>query len=167
MCEPITLSTGAAWALGVSAAATAAATYVAYDANKDASKANAAIAANNERLAQEAARDANAAGDQEAQRQAWRTRAIMGQQRAAVAAAGLDPTMGTPSEILGETAMFGEVDQRTIRLNAARQAWGFNAQATNIGNQNRLDQRTARGQRYGTILGGVGSMANMGVQLYG
>lgn len=167
MCEPITISTGAAWALGATAAVTAAATYVSYDANKKAAEANAQIAENNARLAEADAATARALGDRESQQQTWRMRALEGQQRAAIAASGIDAQIGTPLELLGESAMFGEVDQQAIRLNAARQAWGFNAQARSTRNQSRVDRYSARQQRTGTILSGLSSLASTGAGFYG
>lgn len=167
MCEPITISTGAAWALGAAAAATAAATYVSYDANKKAGEANSEIAANNARLAADDAAAAQAMGDRESQAQTWRTRAIMGQQRAAIAANGIDAGIGTPAEILGETALFGEVDQQAIRLNTARTAWGFNSQARNIQNQAGIDRFNTRAKGTATVLSGISSIASSAGGFYG
>jgi len=70
-------------------------------------KANAQIAENNAVLAQQDADASNALATREMEQQSWRTRIALGQQRAAIAANKLDPTLGTPAEILGETAMFG------------------------------------------------------------
>lgn len=81
-----------------------------------------------------------------------RTRQIAGQQRAAIAAQGIDSQIGTPAEILGETALFGAADQQTLRANAARQAWGFNAQQTMLGNQAKIAKWSSRQQAAGTIL---------------
>jgi hypothetical protein len=167
MCEPITISTGAAWALGASAAVTAAATYVSYQGNKNAGEVSAAIAENNAKLAAADAENAMAMGDRETEQQAWRTRAILGQQRAAIASRGIDPGMGTPLDLLGETAMFGEVDQQTIRLNAARNAWGFRAQETNIRNQSALDRYTTKQRGTATILSGLSSMGGSAYSMYG
>lgn len=167
MCEPVTISTGAAWALGISAAATAAATYVAYDSNKKTGEANEQIAENNARLAADDAKNAQAMGDRESEQQTWRNRALMGAQRAAIAARGIDSQIGTPAEILGETALFGEVDQQNIRLNTARNAWGFNAQVRNINNQSRVDKYQSRQRGTGTILSGVSSLASSAGGMYG
>lgn len=148
MCEPATI-TMAAIAIGGS--------LVQADAQRKEGKANAAIAENNARLAQAQADDANAMGTRESEQAAWRTRSLIGQQRAAIAANNLDPTLGTPSELLGESAMFGEVDQQTIRMNAARNAWGFNAQATNYQNQSTLSRWGGNAKSTATILGGLSS----------
>lgn len=167
MCEPVTLSTGAAWALGAAATATAAATYVSYDANKKASEASAKIADNNARLAADDAQNAQAMGDRQSEQQTWRTRALLGTQRAAIAANGIDSQIGTPSEILGETALFGEVDQQNIRLNTARNAWGFNAQVQNIRNQSSIDRYTSRQKGTATVLSGLSSLGSSAVGFYG
>jgi hypothetical protein len=129
------------------------------DTQKKEGKANAAIMENNARLAEDQAKAANAMGDREQEQAAWRTRAQIGQQRAAIAAGGIDAGIGTPAEILGETAMFGEVDQQTIRMNAARNAWGFNAQAQNDRNQAGLARWGGKAKAQGTILAGLGSAA--------
>lgn len=126
-------------------------------------KANAQIAENNAMLAQQDADASNALANREMEQQSWRTRIALGQQRAAIAANNIDPTLGTPAEILGETAMFGEVDQQTIRMNAARQAWGFNAQAQNQRTQGELARWSGNAQATGTILGSLASAASMGI----
>lgn len=167
MCEPVTISTGAAWAMGISAAAAVAGTAVAYNAQKEQAKANAAREENNARLAADQAKDAQALGDREGEQATWRTRALIGQQRAAIGAAGIDSAIGTPAEILGETAMFGEIDQQSIRLNAARSAWGFNAQATNAQNNAKQARWGGKQQANATLLAGLGSTASAVGGFYG
>lgn len=166
MCEPVSISAGAAWALGASAAATAAATYMSYDANKKAGRANAEISENNARIAADEAANAQAMGDRESEQQTWRTRAILGQQRAAIAASGIDSQVGTAAQVLGETALFGEVDQQTIRMNAARSAWSFNSQARNIQNQAGIDRFNTKAKGKATILSGLSSIAGSAGGLY-
>lgn len=160
MCEPTTIALAASAAISLGTAAYSA------DQQKKAGAANAEISENNARLAREDAAAAQAMGDRESQQQTWRTRAIMGQQRAAIAANGIDSQIGTPAEILGETAMFGEVDQQTIRLNTARSAWGFNSQATNYANQGALSKFSANAGANATILSGLSSAVNYGTQAY-
>lgn len=167
MCEPVTISTAAAWALGASAAATAAGAYMSYDANKKAGEAQQQQAENNARLAADDAAAAQAMGDRESQQQTWRTRALIGQQRAAIAANGIDSQIGTAAEIMGESAMFGEVDQQAIRLNTARSAWGFNSQVTNIKNQASIDRFNTKAKGRATILSGLSSTANSIGGMYG
>lgn len=109
------------------------------------------------------AADASSRGDRESEAQTWRTRAIQGQQRAAIAAQGIDPGFGTPSEILGETAYFGEQEQQAIRLNAAREAWGFNANARQSENVASNTRWQGKANKNATILGGLAQGAG---QLY-
>lgn len=113
------------------------------------------VDANNAQLARNQAADAMAQGDLESERSAWRTRAIEGQQRAAIAAQGIDSEFGTPQELLGETALFGEMEQQQIRLDAARRAWGFNADARNTENQNRASRFSTKTRNQATIIGGL------------
>lgn len=120
---------------------------------------NAQIAENNAQLAEADADATNALATREMEQQAWRTRIALGEQRVAIAANNVDPTLGTPAELLGETAMFGEVDQQTIRQNAARQAWGFNAQAQNARTEGQMAKWSGNAQATGTILGALGSAA--------
>lgn len=158
MCEAMTIA---------AVAATLVTGYMAADAQKAQGEYNAQVAENNATLSRQRADDANAMGTRDMERQAWRTRAIMGQQRAAIAASGLDPTMGTPAEILGESALFGEIDQQNIRLNAARQAWGFRADASNFDNDAMLSRWSGRTQSRMTILGSLGQAASMGAGAWG
>lgn len=167
MCEPITISTGAAWALGISAAVAAAGAAVAYNAQKEQGKASAKIAENNARMAEDQKRDALAIGDVEGQKAAWRSRQVIGAQRAAIAANNLDPGIGTPNELVGEAAMFGEVDQQTIRLNAARNAWGFNARAIDARNQGKLSKWSSNQQANATLLSGLANTASAVGGFYG
>ncbi len=141
----------------------------AYQANvqRQEGKANAEIAENNARLAQADANATNAMATRESEQQAWRTRALIGQQRAAIAANNIDPMLGTPAELMGETALFGEVDQQTIRMNAARQAWGFNAQAQNYRTQGQLARWSGNAAATGTILGSLAQAGNMAYSAYG
>ena len=156
MCHPIAMM-----------ALTVASTAVSYQSDREAGKANAQIAENNARLAEADAVAAQAMGDRESQQQTWQTRMLEGRQRAAIAAAGIDSQIGTPAELLGETALFGEVDQQTIRLNTARRAWGFSAQAQNTRNQASVDRYTTRQKGTATILGGMTSLASQGMQMRG
>lgn len=160
MCEPTTLAI-------MSIATTLVTGAVVAKNQKNEGEYNAAVAEQNRRLANQRADDANALGARESQQQAWRQRAIIGQQRAAIAANNLDPTLGTPADILGETAMFGEVDQQSIRLNAARAAWGHQTDATNFGNQGAMSRWQGNTASRMTILGTLGRAFTQGANAFG
>lgn len=89
------------------------------------------VAANNQKASEWQAQDAlqrgNAAADM-ARRKGSQT---IGSQRAAMAAAGLDISSGSALSILEDTEYFNQLDQVTIKDNAAREAWGYKVQASN------------------------------------
>lgn len=126
-------------------------------AQKHAGKANAQIAENNAQLAEQGAKDAAILGAQEQQQSAWRTRAMIGRQKTAIAANGLDMDVGTPLDILGETAMLGGMDRSSIALDAARKAWGMQAEATNHRNRGAQDKWAGKVGSQATILKTIGS----------
>jgi len=71
----------------------------------------------------------------------------IGQQTAALAAQGTDLD-GSPTDILGDTAATGELDARTIRANAAREAYGYQVQGLGYGNTAALETTRAANSTY-------------------
>jgi hypothetical protein len=126
-------------------------------------KANAAIAEQNAKALNKQADAARAAGDRESELQLWRTRQQIGEQQAAQAASGIDTGYGTPVDILGETAMFGAIEQQDIRLRAAQQAYGFDANAVNERNRGAQTLWAGKQGAKATLLGGL---ASAGTGLY-
>lgn len=124
---------------------------------RQAGRANQQIAENNARLDEASAQDAANQGARESQQSAWRTRALEGQQRAAIAAAGLDSELGTPFDIQTDAALFGGADKSAIEMNAARKAWGFGASALNNRNQGALANWQGQSSSKITILSSIGS----------
>lgn len=92
------------------------------DAQANAASYNAAVANN-------AATFARQQGDIQAQANDRKTAAMIGRQRAVYAAGGLDVNSGSPLDIQADTAQFGRLNSLTIRNNAARQAYGYQANA--------------------------------------
>jgi hypothetical protein len=124
---------------------------------RQAGRANQQIAENNARLDEAQAQDAANLGARESQQSAWRTRALMGQQRAAFAANNLDSALGTPFDLQTDAALFGGADKSAIQLNAARKAWGFGASALNNRNQGALANWQGQSSSKITILKTIGS----------
>lgn len=122
------------------------------------------VAENNAISAKYAAEDALARGAVEEQKQRDRTRAIMGQQRAALAANGIDATTGTGSQLLTDAAGFGEFDALTVRNNAMKQAYGLNVQADNFTAEGKAAKVAGRNQAIGTVLTTGSKMYGMGAQ---
>jgi hypothetical protein len=91
-------------------------------ANANAANYNAAVARNAATFAQQQ-------GEIRAQASDIRTGQAIGRSRAIAAAGNLDVNSGSPLDIQASNASIGRLNSLTIRNNAAREAWGQNAQA--------------------------------------
>lgn len=136
-------------------------------ANSDAAMYQSAVARNNAILSERNAQQALAAGRTSEQTMRQRTAQTIGQQRAQMAANGLDISSGTPANIQADAARVGELDALTIRNNALRQAINFRQQASDYdSNAGFLDSRAANAKRAGdigafnSIVGGASSVAD-------
>ena len=96
------------------------------------------------------------------------TRVLGGAQRAAYAASGVDPNVGSASEVQAENQNLGLLDQLTARNNAAREAWGFGVRATQLRQQGQVaaiagsnQAQSYRSQSIGTLLGGATQVSSM------
>jgi hypothetical protein len=128
MCELATIAVAATMA---SSAIGAFGQIQAGQAAKQAGDYNAAIARNNQIIAERAAVDAETRGDIAADEQRRKTARIAGAQRAAFGSSGLAIDSATSMDILGDTAAFGELDALTIKSNAQREAYGYRVQGMN------------------------------------
>lgn len=134
-------------------------------AEADAANYQAAIQANNQRLAEIQAEDAIQRGEKAVEDHTRKVAALKGAQTASMAARGLDLSEGTPLSILTDTDLFGEMDKNTIKANAGREAWGYRAQAANAGSNASLLRMQAENQSplltgAGTLLAGAGQVAD-------
>lgn len=131
----------------------------------DAANYQAAVQANNQRVAEIQAQDAIDRGEKAAQDHSRKVAALKGSQTASMAARGLDLTEGSPLSILTDTDLFGAIDKNTIKSNAAREAWGYRAQGANAGDNSKLLRMQAENQSplltgAGTLLAGAGQVAD-------
>ena len=163
MCEPSTIVMVIGLVVGAVAGVQEA------KVQKQAGEANAQIAENNARLAEASAEDAAVQGARESQQAAWRTRALIGAQRTQIAANGLDADVGSAYDLQAEGALMGGADQSAIAMNAARQAWGFGAEALNYRNKGAQDKwfgaqssKLTLLKTVGSTLAGAGGMMNSG-----
>lgn len=131
-----------------------------------ASNYNAKVAEMNATLADRRARDAIDRGAKEEQRKRMEIAQLQGQQRAALAANGLDLSFGSPLDTLVDTAMMGELDALTIRTNAAREAYDQDVQGTNLRADATLSRMNASAARTGGYLGAVGSVLGGAADTY-
>ena len=93
----------------------------------------AAVARNNQTIANYQADITQRNGERMEQAQQLKTANLMGDQRAAMAANGVDLGTGSASEVLATTKFMGENDALTIRDNTARQAWALREQGKGYG----------------------------------
>lgn len=121
-----------------------------------------AVADQNAGLADAQATDALARGAQAESRHRGGVRQLVGSQRAALAASGVDIGTGSAADVQADAASLGEFDALTIRNNARREAYGFQVDAANArarGAMARTAGRTTaaslRNQGWGTLLTGA------------
>lgn len=98
----------------------------------------------NATLAEQAAVDATNRGTEEERRVRRRTSQLIGAQRAAAAAQGIDVASGSALDLQDEATYMGELDAETVRNNAAREAYGFRVQAWDQTTRGRLTEIAAR-----------------------
>ena len=109
-------------------------------------------------------RDARAEADQlrrlgkvEAEDQRRETRRLLASQQVAFAASGVDPSVGTPLDVLGATVAEAE-------LAALRIEFGRESEATAIRQRGRRAQTQGITGSLGTILGGASTFALLGTK---
>jgi hypothetical protein len=104
-----------------------------YGANKQAGKSQQALHNFNAQIGRAKSEDALARGIEAEGIHRANTRRLIGDQRAAFAASGVDISDpdSTAVNVFADTAALSELDAITIRTNAAREAWGYRMQAQN------------------------------------
>ncbi|RUX02451.1 MAG: hypothetical protein E5V51_00155 [Mesorhizobium sp.] len=124
---------------------------------------NAKVQDMNARLADRRAKDAIERGALDEQKKRQQVAGIQGQQKAAMAANGVDVAFGSPLDTLVDTAVMGELDALTIRTNANREAYDYKVDAVNKrsgATMSRMAASSAKTGGYldalGTVLGGAG-----------
>jgi hypothetical protein len=101
------------------------------------------------------ARDATARGEEQVGHVASQAKVLTGAQRASLAAQGLDINSGSSSDVISTDQRLAQIAEGQIRLNAAREAFGFTEQGklARMGAAN-----TAAGYQnamYSTLIGGA------------
>lgn len=128
-------------------------------------KYQAAVARNNQIIANRMAEDARKRGELEANIQRQKSRQLQGAQRAALASSGVLVDQDTAADVVADTAALGELDALTIRSNAEREALGFEAQGMNFASeaglaQSKIDPSGGLIRAGSTLLTGLGSVAS-------
>lgn len=118
----------------------------------------------NAAIMRQQAEDAKARGLEEQVSAARKNKQLLGQQRAMMAANGVDLSSATPMELFTQTAEFGEEDRQTIIDNTNREVWGYNTQATLYDMAAKQAKKAAKRNTISTILGGGSNLLFMGAQ---
>lgn len=146
MCNPMFLMAAATATKGIG-------DYSAAMNNAKAMKANAAEL-------ERAAADTAVRGGIETMRVKQQGEALQGQQKAAMAANGLDFSSGTGADISAKASADTQFDAMTVQSNAMREAYGLNVQAI----QQRYQAKAAKRQAQ---IGLAGSLLGSGSQAWG
>lgn len=145
---------------------------------KAASDSQADLADYNAAVATMQSADATARGVEQENKYRTQVRGIIGQQRAGLAANNIDVAFGSAVDVQADAAYLGELDALTIRTNAAREAWGYDVQASDLTARAAIARKTgvyqeaagrqaATASNYqvaGTLIGGTASLM---MQRYG
>jgi hypothetical protein len=111
-------------------------------AQQQAAESEAQIADYNAGIAELQAKDAIERGAETESRFRTQVRGLVGSQRAGVAAGNIDVGYGSAVDTQADAAYLGELDAQNIRTNAAREAWGFNVQATDLRKRAAIARKT-------------------------
>jgi hypothetical protein len=145
MCEPTTL---AIIGLGL----TAVGGYQQYQAGRANADYQEQLGERNAEIGRRQAAQERDIGNIDEERHLRKVRQMLGAQRAAGAANGLDINSGSALDLQAETAGFGAADASTIRSNALRRAWGLEVGAVNDLNAGRADAAASRNAATGTLI---------------
>lgn len=103
------------------------------EAQANAMRYQAQVAQNNQKIGQQLADRATAAGESQVQAQRLKTAAAIGGIKAHQSASGLDINSGSAVDVQSTAAEMGELDALTIRNNAAMQAYNYKLQGAGYG----------------------------------
>jgi len=164
-------ATGAEYAYGIGAGlelgSGIAGAFAEADALKQRAKFQAQQLEFNTKVAELQAEDAIAQGDQDAAALQRKARQLRGSQRAAFGASGVEVNSGSALSVQSDTEDMADIDAMTIKLNAARKAWGFKVDAVNSFAQSTLNSVAAENSARTTLLtNGIKSIGGAGKNYY-
>lgn len=106
----------------------------------------------NSRIANLQADDAIFRGDRDAKDHKADVKRLIGAQRAAAGAQGIEVNSGSALDVQADAAGEGEIDALTIKNNAFREAWGYRVQASDYQTQAEFAKLSASNKSRNTIL---------------
>ena len=120
----------------------------------------------NAKLAELNAQDAMRRGEKEAKKIRKQTKQVVGAQRAALAAQGIDVDVDTGADIQESAEVIGRLDEETVRTNARKEAFGLKVAAEDLRGQAGLTRFAAKSKaRTSLLTGGIGALG-FGAQAY-
>jgi hypothetical protein len=120
----------------------------------------------NARNADFQAEDALARGDKAAAQHKTKTNQMIGAQRNALAAQGVDIDSGSAMDVQTDAATLGAEDAATIRGNAWREAWGFRSQAQQFRHKGEFLEKAGKDEARMTLLTGGMKAITAGASSY-
>lgn len=124
------------------------------------------ILESNARMADAQSEDAIFRGDQEAARQRENVKKLIGAQRAAMGAQGIEVNDGSALDVQADTAGQGAIDELTIKNNAWREAWGYRVQANDLRTQGQFAKLSSENKARNTILTAGANIISDGASAY-
>lgn len=118
----------------------------------------------NAKIAEQRAADAVQRGEEDAQQFSAGVRSLIGTQRAGFAAQGIDVGTGSAVDVQADASYLGALDRQRIKVNAAREAWGYRVDAENLRRGGQIAQREAR---YGAASTAVNTSVSLLAARYG
>jgi hypothetical protein len=123
-------------------------------------KANAAAANYNAQVAKNASIFAQQQGVVEAEKQQREAAMVIGKDRAAAAASGIDVNSGSPLDIQADNYVTGKLNEATALNNASRNAWGYATQSNLYGMEAQSDLTAGNYNAAGALIGGASELSN-------
>lgn len=128
--------------------------------SRQAGKAQQQVNEYNAQVADMQSLDAIARGQQEESIHRQDVKRLIGSQRAAWGASGADVNSGNAVDVQADSAKFGELDALTIRMNAAREAWGYKVAAQDSRTRGQMARHQGNQKATETIISAAGSYAS-------
>lgn len=133
------------------------------------------VAANNARTAEALAKDAEARGGEEERRARLQTQKQIGDTNAAVAAQGVQiGSAGIGTDLVGDTAFIGEKRAHDIRMQTAREAFGYRNESYNFLTESQLDKAKSKAYKKSApilfaadLLGSTSTVLGQAYDFYG
>lgn len=113
------------------------------------------------------AEDAITRGQAEAQAAGTQAAQLKGQQKAALAGNGVDVSTGSAADIMNETDKLSTLDIVSIKSNAAREAFGYRAQAVGYNSQAEMTRKAGKAAANNTLLTGGANFLAGSARTYG